>query len=302
MGDRPEISDLIVDYDAQTLQRKPVARDDVVERLRDTGQQRAARIVEGMPHTDGVLNSDDVDRTLLRAHRELQRLHEEFQQPRRILELLRPTLKVLRERHDTVRIVDVGCGMGYVVRWLASRGELGQGIELVGCDYNAALIHEASRLTQVEGIDCKFVLGNAFTLDQPAHVYMSTGVIHHFRDEGLRTFFREQCANPSTAVFFHFDIDPSWLAPLGAWLFHRARMREPLARNDGVLSALRAHSSQTLLEAAAHPGFQTRLFRVAPRALPITRVLRPVVGVRSELWGEWVEALGSKKRLLKERA
>ena len=253
-----------------------------------------------MPATDGVLDPEGVDGVLVRSHRELQRLSEEFQQGLRVRELLVPTIALLRARGvSPIRIVDVGCGLGYLVRWLAAKGELGDDVQLVGCDYNAALLGEARRLAELEGLRCELVVGNAFTLDQPGHIFTSTGVLHHFRDEGLVSFFREQAREAQ--AFFHFDIDDSWLAPIGSWLFHRARMREPLARHDGVLSAIRAHSDRTLVDAARRgaAGFRVAMYRVPPRWFPIIRVLRPVVGVREELWEDWRAALGSDARLLR---
>ena len=299
MSDIPEISDLIVAYDPDTLERVPVRRDEVVQRFRSLGRHRAARIVAKMPATDGVLDSDAVDGVLVRSHRELQRLSEEFQQGLRVRELLVPTIALLRKRGvSPIRIVDVGCGLGYLVRWLAAKGDLGDDVQIVGCDYNAALLGEAQRLSILENLPCEFVVGNAFTLDQPGHIFTSTGVLHHFRDEGLVAFFREQAREAQ--AFFHYDIDDSWLAPIGSWLFHHARMREPLAVHDGVLSAVRAHSRATLVDAAPRgsANFRVAMYRVPPRYFPIIRVLRPVVGVRDELWDDWRTELGSNARLL----
>lgn len=297
--DVPEISDLIVAYDPETLERLPVLQGEVVARFEAMGRGQAASIVRAMPARDGVLDPHAVDDVLLRSHRELQRLSEEFCQGARVRELLRPTIELLRTRGvSPIRIVDVGCGIGYVVRWLVARGGLGDDVQLVGCDYNRALVAEARRLARLESLRCEWVVGNAFTLDEPGHVFISTGVLHHFRGDGLVAFFREQ-ANGAQA-FFHFDIDPSWLAPLGSWLFHRARMRVPLARHDGVLSAIRAHPAPVLLDAASRgaPEFRVAMYRVPDPRVPIVRVLRPVVGVRRELWAGWRAALGHDARLL----
>ena len=75
---------------------------------------------------------------------------------------------------------------------------------------------------------------------------------------------------------------PCWWSSVGAWVFHRARMREPVSRHDGVLSARRAHSAPTLLDAAesAAPGYEIRVdegSRWHPRAID---VLRPIVAKR----------------------
>lgn len=300
MGHEPlEISDLIVDYDAATLARVDVRRDDVVSRLRAAGQTRAARIVEGLPVNDGVLDRDACDAALLRAHGELQQLSEEFLQGDRVRLLLEPMVDALRATGvpGPYRVVDVGCGLGFVVRMLAATGGLGPDVELVGCDYNRALVEAAARLAKDENLSCSFRCANAFRLDPPAHVYTSTGVIHHFRGDALAQFFAPQ----STAQgFLHYDIQPSVLSPLGAWLFHRTRMREPLARHDGVVSAVRAHSAEALLDAArSAAGLRAAMWDSARSfAGVILRPMHAVVGVRPELVGPLRAQLGPRAHRL----
>ena len=300
-GDTPEISDLVVAFDPATLERLPVRRDDVVAELERRRMHDAARIVAGWPHAGGVLDAQFVDGVLLRAHGELQRLSEEFQQGRRALRLLAPMLAVLRAEAvpPPYRVVDVGCGLGYVVRWLAARGRLGADVELIGCDYNATLIGMARRLAEHERLRCVFHVANAFQLDEPATIFTSTGVIHHFRGADLDRFLAEQGRSAARA-FAHFDTKPSWLAPIGSWLFHRTRMREPLARHDGVVSAARAHPATTLATAArrACPDFTVSVFDGRRARMPVLRVMQALVGVRRELAARLSAELGPLARRL----
>ena len=134
------------------------------------------------------------------------------------------------------------------MRYFTETKALGDDVEVVGFDYNRSLLRAARRLAEIEGLDATFVGGDAFALDAEATVYMSSGVIHHFEDEDLADFFARQ-ADTGALACFHFDVAPTWLTPIGAWVFHRARMREPLARHDGVRSALRAHSDEVLVTA-----------------------------------------------------
>ncbi|MFT3772841.1 MAG: class I SAM-dependent methyltransferase [Minicystis sp.] len=288
-----EISDLIVDYDPDTLEARPVRRDDVVARLADNGQRRAARYVAALPAAGGILDRAVCEAILLRAHVELQRLSEEFLQADRMRLLLVPLLGALRDMGERppLRIVDVGCGLGYIVRALAAHGRLGRDVDLIGCDMNPALVHAAQRLAEEESLACDLRLANAFRLDEPAHVYISTGVVHHFRGPALDAFFAGQ---RGARAFLHSDTQPSPLSPLGAWLFHRARMREPLARHDGVVSARRAHPASTLLAAArAGTGFTAAPFDEARSfASVILRPMHAVVGTRPELWEAFSSRLG----------
>jgi len=186
-----------------------------------------------------------------------------------------------------VRIVDVGCGLGFVVRAMAASCALGPDVELVGVDLNPVLVAEALRLAGLEGLACRFAHGDALAPgvaveDGARTVVISTGFIHHLPEQGLAGFFAAQ-ARLGVAAFAHWDIAPCLWSTVGAWVFHRARMREAVSRHDGVLSARRAYAA-AVLEAAARagsPGYDIRVLegsRWHPRALD---VLRPVVGIRA---------------------
>ena len=287
-----EITDLLCqcDDDGEPI---PVLRAEAASRLAARGQRRAARIVERMPATGGLLEAEYVAGLMLRVHCELQRLSEELQLARRIADLLAPLVARIRETGDAspVRVVDVGCGVGYVVRWLSATSALGAGVELVGVDMNATLVGAAARLAGRESLDCRFVRGNAFDPcvavdDGPRTVVISSGLMHHLPAAALEGFFAAQ-AGLDVAAFAHWDIVPCGWSTLGAWVFHQARMREPVSRHDGVMSARRAHPAAALLAAAqaGAPDYQARVLeggRWHPRAID---VLRPVVGVLAALLG-----------------
>ncbi|THA32799.1 class I SAM-dependent methyltransferase [Streptomyces sp. A1547] len=299
-----EISDLITVTDPASGARLPVRRAEVVRRLREAGDPRAARIVAALPaDRDDVLDPHAVDRMMIGVHTELQRLSEELRIGERLVHVLRPLFAALRATAgqrgpaEPLRLVDIGSGLGYLVRWLAATGALGPGVELVGVDLDAALVGEAERLARAEELDCRFVHGNAFDLPEAATVYVSTGVLHHFRGPALAEFFRAQATSPALA-FCHFDIAATRLAPIGAWVFHRARMRHPLGRHDGVASALRAHTDETLLSAAAAPGIRPLLYEPRGLANPFCTTLRPVLGIRPHLEAPLRQAMGRASRRL----
>jgi SAM-dependent methyltransferase len=299
--EQPEISDEIVSYDPSTLARRGVRKGEVERLFESLGNRRAARIVRSLPERDGLLDPDAVDRLLVTVHCEMQRMSEEFQHGRRVLELLKPMVEAVGADRR-LRVVDLGCGTGYVMRWLAACGGLGDRVELIGADYNAALVGEARRLAREEGLDCSFVVANAFRLGEPADILLSTGVLHHFRGRALAELFRQHEASRA-AGFLHFDFQPSPLAPLGSWLFHRIRMRQPLARHDGVLSAVRAHAGATLLAAAREgaPSFRASMYATRLWGTPIPRAFHAVVGARAGVWGRFVGALGGRAARLDDR-
>lgn len=293
-----EISDLIVRHDLATGARLPVRRDDVIAALREAGDRRGVRIVASLPHHDGVLDASAVERVLVRTHTELQRLNEELRIAEQLAELLVPLLAAVADAGERPRVVDIGCGIGYAIRWLAASGVLGGDVDLCGVDFNAALVAEATRLAAADGLPCRFVLGDAFALPGPATVYISVGVLHHVRGDDLGAFFRAQ-ADAGARAYCHFDIAATRLAPLGAWMFHRARMREPLGRHDGVASARRAHTDHDLMTAAGSaPGLVPMLYRPVHHSNPCCASVRPVLGVRPQHIPALRTALGPAARHL----
>jgi SAM-dependent methyltransferase len=292
-----EISDAIISFDPETLERRPVLKSEVIQEFLSLGNKTATGIVSKIPDRNGALDPDTVDQLLITAHCEMQRISEEFQHGKRVEELLNPLLNALREQgvEKPIRVVDIGCGTGFVVRWLAASQSLGDDVELIGTDFNVALVREAQRLTQKEELPCTFVVANAFRLNEPATVYLSTGILHHFRGQGLIELLKQH-DRAGTCAFIHFDFHPSPLAPFGSWLLHAVRMREPLAKYDGVLSAIRAHKSLDLLEAArtAAPGFVSAIYGTRLWRLPIPRVFHSLVGIRREYEEAFLRNMGRR--------
>jgi len=297
-----EVSDVIVAHDPETLERAPVRKQELLKLFENNPQ--AALIVAQIPEREGFLDCVAVDRLLLKVHWEMQRLAQEFHHGARILELLQPVIAAIRCNgfQGPLRIVDVGCGIGYAIRWLAARGRLvDQGVELTGVDLNSTLIAEANRLARIESLPCQFFHGDAFSRQYAGQVYISTGVVHHFRGDTLAEFFRRQNAE-GTAAFLHYDFHPWWLAPCGSWFFHILRMRTALARHDGVLSTVRAHSAATLLQAARSgaPALASGIYGARIWGTPLPRVFHTLLGVRRALVPALLSHLGRKRRRLEE--
>jgi SAM-dependent methyltransferase len=284
-ADWPELSDLIYSTDPQTLE---------LENLRNRGMRYGFRIVERIP---GHPNLDEfaVDRILLTSHLELQRLSVEFRIGQRVLQLLHPLIISMRNQGTSnIRIVDVGCGLGYLIRWLAAFGELGDDVVLAGFDFNHGLIAAAQKYANADRLKCSFFVADAFAqIDTSAQIFVSTGALHHFRDNGLRTILQLQVQRG--AAFVHTDIKETWAAPIGAWVFHRARMREPLARHEGVLSAVRAHSRRTLIDTVQQlpDTHEYGLFDGRHSILPILRTLQSLIAIRREFAPGYHAALGA---------
>jgi SAM-dependent methyltransferase len=293
-----EISDAIVDFDPDTLARRPVNKQSVINDFMSLQSSTAAAIVESITaDSAGMLDATAVDRLLVSVHCEMQRLSEELQHGRRVAQVLNPILRSIPQSDsaDTRRVVDVGCGSGYVIRWLAAHKAVPDNVELIGADYHSALINEARRLAELEKLRCRFVVANAFALKQPATVYLSTGILHHFRGSGLVELFKLHQGD-ETKAFIHFDFHPSALAPFGSWLFHIVRMRAALARYDGVLSAVRAYRAEELLAAARSgaPDFVSAIYGTKLWGLPIPRAFHCLVGIRPRYRNAFIAQMNGK--------
>jgi SAM-dependent methyltransferase len=192
-----EITDLLWSVDADGVP-VPVAKADVLNRLRVRGQHRAARIVSAIPAPEGILDPGYVDALGVRVHCELQRLGEELHFGRRVAALLCPVVETIRRRGaGRVRVVDVGCGLGFVVRAMAASSALGPDVELVGVDLNPVLVAKARRLAELEGLACCFAQGDAFrpglaVKDGACSIVISSGLMHHLPESGLAEFFAAQ--------------------------------------------------------------------------------------------------------------
>ena len=281
---QPEITDLIVRHDPRTLERLPVRKQDVLDVFANFQNRQALRAIETLPAPDGVLDAREIDRLFVTVHWEMQRLSEEFYHGPRVYNVIRAVIATIRAGgfSGPLRVVDVGCGIGYNIRWLAARTPLAsQGVELTGVDLNSALIKEANRLSTAETLPCRFLHGDAFSADHSGQIYLSTGVIHHFRGEALLDFLRHH-QRPETHAYLHFDFQPWFLAPYGSWFFHFLRMRTRLARHDGVLSAARAHTADTLVQAArtAAPEFASGIYGARIWNTRAPRVFHTLIGVR----------------------
>jgi len=293
---QPEITDLIVQHDPATLERLPVNKNQVLDTFATFRNHQALAAVRAIPARDAVLDPQAVDRLMLTVHWEMQRLAEEFFHGQRIYELLKVVLNALQANgiERPIRVVDVGCGIGYAIRWLAARTPLAsQGVELVGVDLNATLIREATRLAAAEDLPCRFLHGDAFSAQHAGHVYLSTGVLHHFRGHAFHYLLRRHDL-PDTAAFLHYDFRPWVLAPLGSWFFHILRMRTAIARHDGVLSTARAYTGEMLATSSrnALEDFSSGIYGANIWGTPLPRVFHTLLGMRRRLLPAFRAGLG----------
>ena len=284
-----EVLDVLWDVELPEGDRLPVRRADAQAQLQDRGQHQAARLIEDLPtRRDGTMEETAVDEVFLAVHLELARLSEFVHVPQGMAASLEPIVARLREEAGgTIRVVDVGCGIGFDTRVLAATRALGPDVEFVGLDFNSLLVDAAARLAKAEDIPVRFVHGDALdpslAIDDPERTVMiSSGVLHHIGPDSLGDFFARHGAL-GVAGFAHFDPSPGLWTDAGAWMLHRTRMREPISRHDGSMSMRRALSADALLETAtAHLGedYELTCEDVSRWVPQPEKIIRPIVGRR----------------------
>lgn len=288
-ADPIEILDVLWDTEMPSGDRLPVKKADARARLTDRDQHRAARLLDPLPvRKDGTLEEGPVDQIFLSVHLELARLSEFVHVPQRMAAELKPIVARLREEAGgTIRVVDVGCGVGFDTRVLAATGALGPDVEYVGLDFNSLLVDAAARLARAEDIPARFIHGDALdaslAIDDPARtIVMSSGVLHHIGRDALGGFF-EQHRDLGVAGFAHFDPSPGFWTIAGGWMLHRTRMREPVSRHDGAVSMRRAFTAAELLTVAGKSigeHYELECEDVSTLVPQPDKIIRPIVGRR----------------------
>lgn len=242
----------------------------------------ASRLVASLPTQDGVLERAPIDLLTIRVHWEIDRLSQVARHGPRVRNALFPMIEMLREsgHPPPYRIVDQGCGTGFIIRWLAAH-DLPEGVELAGSDLNPVLVAEARRLAHAAGLDCRFKVGDALRPDHEATVTMSTGLLHHLAPEELVAYFAAQ-ADGAAVGYIHVDLRPGLTRVLGVALVHGLLMRLPVSRHDGIRSAQRAYTASALAEAArvGAPTFSVSTGGFRPSD-PLAPMLTMLTGLRT---------------------
>ncbi|MHB2018162.1 MAG: class I SAM-dependent methyltransferase [Candidatus Xenobia bacterium] len=239
------LAERLVAYDPVTRARLPVQKWELAAFFREHGDHAAVRIVERIPEHGGVLDPAAVDRLLIRSACEMQGLLEVLRHGERVQECLEPLLEIMTR---PTRVMDVACGNGFVVRWLA-RHLKRDDVELMGTD--PARCGEATRLAVKESLRCQFQTGNPYGYG--AHILISTGELHRHTGDDLVGLLGQHETSHALA-FVHFD----WLyRPRGPIL------REPLVRYEARHCS--AHAAETLTSAArtGAPSFATAFYRTS---------------------------------------
>jgi 2-polyprenyl-3-methyl-5-hydroxy-6-metoxy-1,4-benzoquinol methylase len=169
--------------------------------------------------------------------------------------------KLLKDTPEkrTIRIADVGCGSGALLREIANWGrDQKLDMELIGIDANPYAIEIAQRRSDYYP-EIKFETLNIFSEDykrQEYDIVLCTLTLHHFKNEEileLLNIFKEQS---QLGVIIN-DLQRSKTAYILFQAFCKVFINNEIARKDGLTSILRGFKKNDLKKLATKIPAQT---------------------------------------------
>lgn len=200
----------------------------------------------------------------------------------RMVASYRPTLSWLEQFAEAgpepLRIVDVGCGGGDMLRRIESwASERGVAVQLTGIDLNPYAARAAREFTR-RGSSIQWVTGDAFSYlpEAPVSIVISSLFTHHLADSEIIRFvaWMEQVAQRGWFINdLHRKAFPYYGFAALAWLMRWHRF----VRHDGPVSIRRSFLREDWERYCATAGLQredVRIEEVRPARLCVGRVKR----------------------------
>lgn len=188
---------------------------------------------------------------------------------RQVIRLLRPA--------GPVRIVDIGCGGGDMLRhietWAARRN---LEVRLTGLDSNPLAIRAAREFTPASS-RIWWVVGEAERLSEPADIIISSLLTHHLPDDAIPPYFAWMERTARLGWFVN-DLRRSRISSTGFFLLAHILRLHSFVRHDGVISIRRAFLPddwKRYFAAANVSPDQVRVFRCWPARLCVARLRLP---------------------------
>lgn len=163
----------------------------------------------------------------------------------------------------TLRIADLGCGGGDILRLIARRArKRGQKLELIGIDANPHIIAFAERHSK-DYPEISYQSCNVFSEAMAAQEYdliLATLFFHHFEDAELSKLIAQLQSQSRYGLVIN-DLHRHWLAYDSIRLLTKLFSRSAMVQNDASLSVARAFLRQDwkkILQEAGISQYQLR--------------------------------------------
>lgn len=155
--------------------------------------------------------------------------------------------KLIAKAHGVVKIVDIGCGNGDMLRALADRFK--DSVELIGIDANAYTIAHAEKLSANYAnitYQCMDIMQDAFR-ELRYDVVLCTLTLHHFTTGEIKYLLRLFKQQASLGIVVN-DLQRSALAYRLFQLFAFVCRLGPMPSADGLTSILRGFKRKELTQ------------------------------------------------------
>jgi 2-polyprenyl-3-methyl-5-hydroxy-6-metoxy-1,4-benzoquinol methylase len=194
----------------------------------------------------------------------------------------RPTLTwleqiVAKSDNNPLRIVDVGCGCGDMLRrierWAKRRGHA---VELMGIDLSPEVIQVAQSFTSTAS-QIRWIVGDAFSYDEPFDVALSALLTHHLEEPVIVRFLKWMETNAKRGWYIN-DLVRERTPYRIFGLAGRVLRWHPQVRHDGPVSFRRAFQEadwQRMLSVAGIAEEKVKLQRWTPGRLCVGRTKLP---------------------------
>ncbi len=164
--------------------------------------------------------------------------------------------RLLTDRQKVYHIVDLGCGSGDLLRYIAKWARANQyKVRLTGVDINPDAIkyleEHSSGYPEIAGItgDYKNYLKNCVDLD----VVHCSLFCHHLNNDELHDLFMLIKINVNEGFVIN-DLHRNPIAYYGVWLITRILNGSSLSKHDGPVSVIRAFKRRELEKLLHHAG------------------------------------------------
>ena len=158
---------------------------------------------------------------------------------------LLPTLKQSqRDQSKRLKIADVGCGDGYLLRQLSARATAaGFDIDWIGYDFSATACQLAAEKAGAAGADIRFDQVDILAAEMPekVDVVLNSLFLHHFEAADVEAILKK-FRDATTQAFIVEDLRRTVLGYRLAWYCGRLLTRSPIVHYDGVVSVEGAFS------------------------------------------------------------
>jgi len=152
-----------------------------------------------------------------------------------------------------VKIADVGCGDGYLLRQLFKKATAaGFDVELIGFDFSAAACSLATEKAEAANAKIRFEQVDILKDEIPEKVDVITNslFLHHFEAAEVETILKK-FRDATTQAFIVEDLRRTVLGYKLAWICGRILSRSPIVHFDGVVSVEGAFTVPEIQDALA---------------------------------------------------